>query len=197
MEKGGYTVAGAAGSVAEARVVLRKKKVNLVVMDVALDGGEALALIRECRAARPRIGVVVCTLREQLEEVEEAIRAGALGCVSKRDGEEEVLVALGEAAAGEHHLSKRMQHRYFDDLEGAKEGRTRLLADLTGQQREVLHRLAEHKNMDQIAGELSITRKTVETHCRRLREKLRVPTLAGLRIEAVKWRDGPDGGSPN
>jgi DNA-binding NarL/FixJ family response regulator len=170
-------VVGEAANGREAVERVRALRPDLVLMDVRMPDLDGIAATREALAASPDVKVVILTTFEQDDYVFGALSAGASGFLLKRTRPEELLAAIQTVAAGDSLLSpsvtrtviERMAHQPTPDL-----GSSRLLADLTPREREVLELLARGLSNAEIAGELVIEDSTVKTHVRRILTKLRL-----------------------
>ena len=180
-----FTVTSAVGSVTEAREVWRKQPVDLLVTDLSLDGGEALAFIAACVQKRRNTAVVVNTSREDSDSVRRAMEAGAHGYVSRRDTEDDLLRAIAEALLGHRHMGSRVEHGFLKEVASGQHQSGELRRKLSGREWEVFCRCGEGRTAKEIGESLKISQKTAETHLRRIRTKLRVGTLRDLHVLAV------------
>ena len=151
----------------------------------AADGREVLRLVRD-----DGIDLVVMDLSMHTSEnyVLDALRAGARGYVIKDSAPEELERALRAVAAGQRYLSPAISHFLLDDyLRLARGGDAQqAAARLTARQREILQLIAEGRSTREIAGRLSISIKTVETHRAQIMQRLDVRDVASLTRYAIR-----------
>ena len=102
------TVVAQAGSVTEARALVREHKPHVLVLDLSMPGGSSLEAIPALRAEAADTQIVVLTMEDDPALVRAARRAGALGYVLKEAADAELVDAVRRAAAGERYLNRRL-----------------------------------------------------------------------------------------
>jgi DNA-binding NarL/FixJ family response regulator len=171
-------VVGLAGNGREAVRQTLEKEPDVVVMDNAmpeLNGIEAARIIRK-RCAQTR--VVMLSMHSTSVHVHRALQAGAGGYVLKESVGRELVDAIRTVHAGRRYLSKPLADDLLDRLvTDVPEDPLSLLSD---RERQVLQLIAEGHSVVDIAGKLSLSRKTVETYRERMMEKLGLHDLASL-----------------
>jgi DNA-binding NarL/FixJ family response regulator len=181
-----------AGEAADGREAVRlagKAAPDLVIMDVTMPGLNGVDATRQILARQPRTRVLALSVHTERRFVLDMLRAGASGYVSKENAFEELSRAIKVVIRGETYLSPEVSGPVVDELlngitRGA--GPDRGFSRLTSREREVLQRLAEGHTTKEIAAELHISPKTVETHRQRLMKKLDAHGLAELVRIAVR-----------
>ena len=163
------TTVGVAGTLAEARTLLRSTRPDVLLLDHRLPDGDGVAAIPELRAVRPEVQVVVLTASAADHVLIAAIEAGASGFVSKTRSLDEVTSAVRAAASGEALISPEMLARLLPRL---ARGSTRQHQELTEREREVLGLLAGGLTNAAIAAELVVSVHTVRNHIANLSAKL-------------------------
>lgn len=163
------TTVGVAGSLAEARSLLRTAAPDVVLLDHRLPDGDGVGAIPELRELRPSVQVVVLTASAADHVLIAAIEAGASGFVSKTRGLDEVTGAVRAAASGEALISPEMLARLLPRL---SRGAHRPHHDLTEREREVLGLLADGLTNAAIAARLVVSVHTVRNHIANLSAKL-------------------------
>lgn len=181
------TVAGQAGSVAEARPLLRG--VDVAVIDLALPDGDGAALIDELRRVNPRAVALVLTASADRRHLARAVEAGAVGVMHKAAGVAEIIAAIRRLGAGEWLLSPReiveMLRLAGQEREQSREAQA-ALARLTPREREVLEALAEGLSDRAIAARLYISPETVRTHMASILSKLGVQSRLQALVFAIR-----------
>jgi DNA-binding NarL/FixJ family response regulator len=171
-------VVGLAGNGREAVRQTLEKKPDVVVMDNAmpeLNGIEAARAIRE-RGEHTR--VVMLSMHSTSAHVHRALQAGAKGYVLKQSVGRELVDAIRTVHAGRRYLSKPLADDLLDRL--VSDVPEDPLSRLSARERQVLQMIAEGHSVVDIAGKLSLSRKTVETYRERMMEKLGLHDVAGL-----------------
>jgi len=184
--EGDITVVGEAENGREALALARKTLPDIVIMDVAmpgLNGGEAT---RQILRSIPSTKVLVLTSYGDDDYVTQLMDAGALGYLVKQTAADDLLKAIREVKAGRTFFSpviaRRLQQNRAAFMVGEpvpKPGK------LTSREAEVLQLVAEGMGNKQIAGELSISIKTVEKHRQQAMNKLNIHEVAGLTRYAI------------
>jgi len=155
----------------------RKHRPDVIVSDIAMPGMTGLEVLRKLRAESLPSRVIFLTMHADAPLAAEALRAGASGFVVKHAAGEELLTAIHEALAGRTYLTPRLTK---DVLELTKK-------TLTARQREVLGLIAKGRTMKEIAAELRLSARTVETHKYQMMEALRVSSTAELIRHAIEY----------
>jgi len=177
-------VVGLAGNGREAVTQTLEKEPDVVVMDNAmpeLNGIEAARIIRK-RCAQTR--VVMLSMHSTSVHVHRALQAGAGGYVLKQSVGRELVEAIRTVHAGRRYLSKPLADELLDRL--VSDVPEDPLSRLSSRERQVLQMIAEGSSVVDIAGKLSLSRKTVETYRERMMEKLDVHDFASLIKFAVQ-----------
>lgn len=181
-------VVGEAGSGPDAEVGIRATEPHVVLMDLSMPGGGGLAAIAAVKQFRPKTTFLVLTAQHEAAYVRAAVNAGAAGFVVKSAAHTELLAAIRAVAQGRTFIdtSSSMEgaHRASIPLSTPAAGPT---PQLTTREREVLVRVAEGYTNGQIAAELGLGVKSVETYRARLMEKLGLdgrPALVRFALES-------------
>jgi DNA-binding NarL/FixJ family response regulator len=161
-----FTVAGEAGSVAEALELAERLSPDVVVTDVRLPDGTGLDLVRRLRASREDLGIVVLTMYAGDEQLLGALEAGASSFVTKDAPSGDVVVAARHASVAPRSFASA-------DLAGAMQRRLDPSTPrLTARETEVVRLLADGLGVAAIARKLFVSESTAKTHISRIYEKL-------------------------
>lgn len=163
---------------------------DAVVLDLMLGSADGLELIRQLRMLRPALPILVISMHDEVIYAERALKAGAAGYVMKKEPGEEVLRALYAILSGEVYLSGRM--KVLLEKEGiATDPAVMLVPDakppLSNRELHVYRLIGAGLATRQIAAELRLSIKTVETYRENLKVKLRLPNAAALMEAAKRW----------
>lgn len=186
-EQPDFRVLGEAADADEALRVIRETGPDLLVLDLSLEGQDAMPLIQRLRAERPALRILVLSMHDEELYAERLLALGIKGYVMKQEEPAEFLRALRKVAAGETYLSARLSERLAGrDARGAR-GAPMQAAHLTQREKEVLRLVAEGRATREIAAQLGMSVKTVDSHRRNIREKLGLATSRDLVRYAVLW----------
>lgn len=178
-----FEVVAEAGDVDETIRKLKAYKPAILILDLHMPGGPSLERIPEMREASPETRILVLTMQDSTGFVREALRAGALGYVTKEAADEELVEAVNLVAQGEAYLQPKMGARLA--TEPAGDGPP---DDLTEREAEVLRLIALGHTNAEIASQLYLSIRTVESHRAHIQQKLRLSTRAELVRYALEKR---------
>ncbi len=175
-----FEVVAQAGDVESARRYVRGHHPTVLVLDLNMAGELSIESIPQIREESPDTQIVVLTMQTESAFAREALAAGALGYVLKDAAEHELVEAVRKAAAGESYLNPRLGARIVaEPLPGPPD-------DLSKREVEVLALIARGHTNTEIAEQLFLSVRTVETHRTHIQQKLRLTTrseLVGYAIE--------------
>ena len=169
-------VVAEAGDVPTAMRMVRAHRPRVAVLDLNMPGGSGLDAIPELRASTPETAIVVLTMQDDPAFARQALQNGALGFVLKEAADDELLEAVRLAADGETYLNPRLGARMAaqpPQPSGPPD-------DLTEREVDVLRLIALGHTNAEIAGQLYLSIRTVETHRAHIQQKLRRSTRAEL-----------------
>jgi DNA-binding NarL/FixJ family response regulator len=166
-------VVGEAGDGKEALQQARALKPDVVVMDLSMPELTGLQATERLKAERPEVKVVALTVHEDPSYLLQLCRAGAAGYVLKRSAGDDLIRAIRAVAAGGLHFDPTLASKALTGRAGDSAAKGGLHAgDLSEREKEVLILLAWGYSNKEIAGDLSLSIKTVETYRVRIAEKL-------------------------
>jgi DNA-binding NarL/FixJ family response regulator len=172
-------VVGEASSGDEALALARTLQPDVVLMDIAMKGMTGPEAATRMREACPRARVIILSMHSGEEYVLQALRAGAVGYLLKDAATGELELALRSVMRGESWFSPAVSRQVVEGYVQRVGGET--VADvLTARQREVLRLVAGGKSTKEIAFDLNLSVKTVETHRAQIMERLGIRDVAGL-----------------
>ncbi|HWY51507.1 MAG TPA: response regulator transcription factor [Chthoniobacterales bacterium] len=182
----GIEVVGEAGTGREALELVRSELPNIVLMDIAmaeLGGLEALPRITK---DFPSVKVIILSAHASEEYVIRALREGASGYMLKDSATAELELAINSVIQGKIYLGPSISRTVIDDYLQRVGGAVTALEQLTSRQREILQSIAEGKNAKEIAAQLDISIKTVESHRLQLMDRLNIHDIPGLVRYAIR-----------
>lgn len=174
----GLETVGEAGNAAEALARLAETRPDLVLMDVGMKDINGIELTRLLLERAPALRVLMLSMYDNPEYVQRALQAGACGYVLKDAPAGEILAAIDAVAAGGTFLSPGVSRRLF------RNQAPRPL--LSARESEILSALARGASSKQIAGDLGLSVRTVETHRQNIKRKLEIDGQAELIKYAVE-----------
>jgi two-component system, NarL family, response regulator NreC len=169
-----FEVVAEAGDVEAARRYVRGHHPTVLVLDLNMPGGSSLEAIPAIRAESPDTRIVVLTMQEEPAFARQALGAGASGYVLKEAADGELVEAVRRAAANETYLNPSLGARI------AREPPPGPPDDLSEREVEVLRLIALGHTNAEIAEQLYLSVRTVETHRAHIQQKLRVSSRAEL-----------------
>jgi DNA-binding NarL/FixJ family response regulator len=177
----GFTVVGEAATGAEALALAESLRPDVAVLDVSLPGDSGIRVAAELRRITPETHVLILSMHDNTEYVMESLRAGVHGYLLKDAAATELRGAIRAVRRGESFFSPAIAGRLGAVLRGDPEAqRGSGLGQLSARERQVLIGVAQGRTNREIALELGISHRTVETHRESLMRKLGVRTVAGL-----------------
>ena len=179
---------GVADNISDAKRLVAECKPNLTVLDLRLKGGDALDFIKTLRVEHPEVKVLVLSQYDELIFAERALRAGASGYIMKENVTDEVLRALRKVLTGDLYFSERVaaavvQRTLREKPIASREGVERL----SDREMQVFQLLGASYSAREIAEQFHLSRKTVETHCEKIKHKLSLHNAAELKQFARRW----------
>jgi DNA-binding NarL/FixJ family response regulator len=184
-------VCGAAEEANSALHGIESLKPHVVVVDISLNGPDGLDLLKSIRTRDPNLPVLILSMLDELLYAERALRAGASGYIMKHEATEQVLVALRRILGGEIYVSDRMANKMLHRFVGGSAIEARSpITELTDRELEVFRLIGEGHGTRQIAEELHLSVKTVESYQAHLKEKLSLKNGRELVQRAIQWTVG-------
>ena len=179
---------GEAGSVAEAQTKVAKERPDLVILDLRLKDGDGLELIKSLKSQFPELRILILSQHDAPLYVERALRAGALGYVVKDQAAEMVLAAIRTVLAGEVYLTRGLAALLLHKFVGTRPKAPRSTVEhLSDRELHVLQLLGTGLSTREIAAELNLSFKTIETHRENIKHKLGLHGAAELIHYATAW----------
>jgi DNA-binding NarL/FixJ family response regulator len=179
-------VVGEASTGRAALEMVKAKRPNLVLMDIAMADLGGLEALPRITKDFPGVKVIILSAHANEEYVIRALRGGAAGYMVKDAATAELQLAIDSVARDETYLSPSISRTVIDSYLERVGGQFSPLEQLTPRQREILQLIAEGKNTKEIASALDISVKTVESHRLQLMERLNIHDIPGLVRYAIR-----------
>jgi DNA-binding NarL/FixJ family response regulator len=177
-----FEVVAEAGGAQEALQQARHANVDLVLMDINMRGGNGIEATAQFSEHFPDIAVLILSMHDKLEYVSQAIQAGARGYVLKDAPGKDIVVAIETVMSGGIYYSAALARQLAKPQN--------VDAQLTSREHEVLLHIANGQSNKQIARDLDLSVRTVETHRLNIKRKLGIEGQAELIRYAVQFASG-------
>ncbi len=188
-EEADLEVCGLAGNAREALDLIGKLSPRMAVVDISLEGGSGLELIKDIKAQHPKVNTIVLSMHDETLYAERAMRAGASGYVMKREATGKVLDALRAVLAGGLFFSNAVNAQLAQKLVQGSGDQPAVVASLSDRELEVFQLLGRGCNTRQISEQMNVSFKTVQAYCARIKEKLNLANINELIFHAVRWHE--------
>lgn len=183
-------ICGETGSAQEALQLARTLKPDLALIDLSLEEGTALGLIRELRQSVPGIELLVLSMHDETLYAERVLRAGARGYIMKQAAIDGLVDAIRQVASGGVYISPKMTQHVLEQFRDSTAGPAGLMANLTDRELEVFNLIGHGKSTAEIAAELAVSVKTIETYRANIKSKLKLKDAKELLRLATSWAEG-------
>ena len=188
-------VCGEADSAPSALQSISGASPDVVVVDISLDGPDGLDLLKSIRLKDPILPVLILSMHDESSYAERSLRAGANGYIMKQEATEKVLIAIRRILQGKVYLSERLTNRMLEQyVYGATSSKNDPLSKLSDRELEVFRLIGAGHGTRQIADELHVSIKTVESYQAHIKEKLGLRNARELVQHAIERTVNVGGG---
>jgi DNA-binding NarL/FixJ family response regulator len=186
----GLEVVGLAATGEEAVLAANRLKPDVIIMDLVLPSLNGIDATQRILGSLPKTKIIVLSACSTCEHIYRALRAGALGYVLKDAPASDLVCAVKAVLSGRQYLSPSITSAFIDGCTNESVTQSPL-ERLSAREREVLHRTVEGYSSTEIALQLSLSRKTVDTYRSRLMQKLGVSDRSTLIRFAIQHAMAP------
>ena len=179
-------IVGEADNGKKAVQMAKELKPDVVIMDIAMPDLNGIEATRQIVADEPSIKIVALSMHSKKQYIVEILKAGASGYLLKDCAFKELAKAVRVVSRNQTYLSPKIADIITEDYLGNLPEDSSAFSILTKREREVLQLLAEGKATKQIANELHVSVKTIETHRRNTMKKLDINNVAELTKYAIR-----------
>jgi DNA-binding NarL/FixJ family response regulator len=184
----GLTCCGEADTALNAQELAFSEKPDLVILDLRLDKGDGLELIKILRSQLPALRILVLSQLDEVLYAERVLKAGAHGYLMKEEAAKEVVTAIRVVLAGELYVSPKMSGLILRKMVESPSLRpVSGVESLTDRELQVFQMLGAGKSTRRIAAELSLSFKTIETHRENIKAKMGLADATTLIHQATLW----------
>ncbi|MEX0744413.1 MAG: response regulator transcription factor [Phycisphaeraceae bacterium] len=181
-------VCGQISNAAEALQAIRAKAPHVAVIDISLEGGNGLELIKQVKAEGSPTKMLVSSMHDEMLYAERALRAGAMGYINKVECTERIIEAIHQILNGRVYLSGNMTERVLQRMmRNDGEVGESPIDTLSDRELEVFEMVGQGLTTKQIAKNLHLSPKTIETHREHIKAKLHLQNNNELVRHAVQW----------
>jgi DNA-binding NarL/FixJ family response regulator len=181
-------VCGEADNGPRALELVTKLAPDVAVIDISLKSSNGLELMKNLKILAPKLPVLVMSMHDEALYAERALRAGAQGYIMKQEASEKILAAIQRVLRGEIYLSEKMQERMLQRIVKSKpEEPGSAIETLSDREMEVFQLIGDGFGTRQIATQLSLSVKTIESYREHLKLKLALATGSDLVRYAIQW----------
>lgn len=184
-------VCGEAATEAQARRAIRELTPDIVIVDLALQEGDGLELVRDVHAHHPDVPMLVLSMHDETIYAERLLAEGASGYIMKQAAADQLLNALRAVLRGERYLSEQLAQTLGVRDGGAGGDVVDPVRRLSNRELQVLNLVGRGVSSRDIAAELGLSVKTVESHRQSIKRKLNLATNSQLlqyAINGFNWR---------
>ena len=179
-------VTGEAADAQQTLAAMEKEPWDIVLVDINMPGRSGLEALQDLKRLYPRVPVVILSAFPEKDYAIRAFKLGASGYVSKQSASIELLAAIRKALAGGRYVTPALAEALAATLAGETPSAAHEL--LSNRELQVLRKVAVGKTLKEIAGELSLSEKTIGTYRARISQKLRLSTNVELARYAMQYK---------
>lgn len=166
--------------------IIRENQPDVLITDLSMPVMGGIDLVKNVKAEFPEIKILVLTMHNDRPTISEIMMAEAEGYVLKNTDKAQLMKAINRVADGGTYYCNEVTEVLLERLMEEKK-RQEIIVSLTEREREVLKLIAEEMSSEEIANELFISRRTVETHRKNMLKKTEVNTVVGLLKYGVRY----------
>lgn len=182
------TVCGEASGSADALNLIPTANPRLAIIDISLEGMNGVDLTRVLRTRFPTLRILVLSMHKESLYAERVLRAGANGYIMKRESGRQLVQAIRHVLSGQTYISPELNEIILNRLADSKhDPRKSPVERLSDRELEVFRLIGRGYGTRQIADELSLSMKTVESHREHIRQKFDLDSTFKLVQHAIKW----------
>jgi len=175
-----------AADMAEALRLIDSNPPDLAIIDLSLAGGSGLDLIERVKSRNPNILMLVASMHDEALYAERVLAAGARGYINKQEAQESIIRAIRQVLAGKVYLSEAMTDRLLSGLVDVRDEK-RDIERLSNRELQVFELIGQGVPVSQIASQLNLSIKTIETHQAHIKKKLGLGSAHELTQRAIRW----------
>jgi DNA-binding NarL/FixJ family response regulator len=182
------SVCGEAEDRFEALKLIGSQRPHLAIVDLTLKRSHGIELIKDITNQYPEVAVLVVSMHDEMLHAERVIRAGARGYITKQEATRKIMQAIRTVLKGEVYLSEKMAAQIAAGAVGSARTKGSLsMATLSDRELLVFEMIGKGHGTRQIAEQLHLDMRTIETYRARIKEKLNLKDANELLQYAIRW----------
>lgn len=185
-KQGNFKVVGEASNGQSLIQMAQSLTPDVIIMDIAMPELNGIEATRKLQLGDLNIKIIILSMHSDRRYVSEAFKAGAMAYLLKDCAFEELLDSIESAMRDSKFLSSRISNIVINDYINIKKSESFAFTILTPREREVLQLIAEGRSTKQIASQLHVSTKTIETHRKQMMNKLDIHSLPELTKFAIQ-----------
>jgi DNA-binding NarL/FixJ family response regulator len=178
------TVADEAGNGQEVLNLIRKKDYDIVLLDISMPGRNGLEVLKDLKAEKPKMPVMILSIYPEEQYAVRALRAGASGYMTKASAPNELIAAIRKISQGGKYISASLAEKLTEYLD--EDANKPLHERLSDREYQVMLLIASGKTVSDIADELCLSVKTISTYRSHIIDKMRMKNNAEITLYAVQ-----------
>lgn len=179
-----FTIVGEAANGLEVLKQLDEQTMDVLLMDMSMPGRSGIELIKLVKSEKPKLAILVLSMHNEKQYALRALKAGALGYLTKESAPDQLVSAIRKVASGGAFISSGVAERLALELGGNHDAASHTL--LSDREYQVFKMIVSGVPIGSIADELSLSVKTVSTHKTRILQKMRMSSSAELIYYAIR-----------
>ncbi len=181
-------VCGEAEDAPSAMKGMEESQPDAAIIDISLRGANGIELIKNLKALYKFLPILVLSMHDEAVYAQRILRAGALGYVMKQDAAEKVVIALRRIMSGEIYVNEKVGSQMLHQaLTGRGKADTSPIDRLSDRELEVIQKIGEGRPTRDIAQDLKVSVKTIESHRAHIKEKIGLKSASELVKFSVQW----------
>jgi DNA-binding NarL/FixJ family response regulator len=185
----GLEVCGEAGTEAEAMTAVASLKPNVVVVDLTLESGSGIELLKNLKAAHPEVKTLVLSMHDEALYAERTLHAGARGYIMKREAAKRIIAGIQAVHSGLLFVSEKISAAMAEKFVSGKSAGNSPVEQLSDRELQVFELVGRGQTTRQISETLHVGFKTVQAYQARIKEKLNLTNASELMREAIRWNE--------
>ncbi len=179
-------VCGEAADMSEALRQIEATRPDLAIIDLSLAGGSGLDLIEHIKSRHKEVLMLVASMHDETLYAERVLAAGARGYINKQKAQDDIIKAIRQVLGGRVYLSQQMTDRMLSGMVDANHER-RDIDSLSNRELQVFEMIGQGASTSQMAAQLNLSIKTIETHQAHIKKKLGLGSAHELNQRAIRW----------
>ena len=186
-------VCGEADDACQALKTITELKPDVVVVDISLKNSDGIDLTKSITTVHPKLSVIILSVHDESVYAERALLAGAQGYLMKDVVSENIIKAIRTVLSGEIYVSNTISKKFLHQIASDNAGTTKTpIESLSDREFEIFRLIGEGYKASQIAEQLHLSTKTIETYRSRMKDKLNLSNATELLQYAIKWAKSQD-----